>query len=181
MPLIIETGAIVANANSYASAADADAYVTARNLPGWAGTTSEKEALLLQAAELLDASYYWAGEIVSEAQAMRWPRKGVTDRDGREIAATALPTSIQRAQIELALLLKAGLGVGGSFGSTATAGGPIKKVKAGSVEVEYASASRPFSPLPMSNIFPDGQGEKIDRILAGLFAAPRQSIKLGLA
>lgn len=184
MPLIAETGAIVANANTYATRAVAATYHTDRGNGGWAtlaaaGAPLEaaQDALLLRAAEMLDRSFAWRGSIVSGAQAMRWPREGVTDRDGREIASDAIPTAIVAAQCELALLLSAGAGVGGAAGSIAA--GPMKRVKAGSVEVEWTGRAGAV-PAAASNVLPNGAGEYLDRILFGLFAAPGGvMVKLG--
>jgi hypothetical protein len=172
MALIVEDGSIVAGANSYAALAGANAYHTARANAAWTGTDAAKEAALIRATEFLDASYWWRGQIASEDQALRWPRSGVIDRDGREIAADDLPTQIQRATFELALIALSGALIGGDAGSTSTAGGAIKRVKAGSVEVEYQAGQVSQSPAAASNALPDGKAEMIDRILSGLYAAP---------
>jgi hypothetical protein len=179
MALVVEDGTGKSDAESYVSVADADAYHVARSQTGWAGTNAAKEALLRRATELLDASYAWRGTIATEAQGLRFPREGILDRDKREIAANEVPTAIVRACCELALLLLGGQGVGGGFGSTATATGTVRRVRAGSVEVEYADAGRVASPASPSNVLPDGAGELLDRILAGLYVAPGGPIPLG--
>lgn len=184
MALTVETGAIVAGANSYASRAAAATYHADRGNVAWAtlaaagpALEAAQDALLLRAAELLDRSFAWRGSIASETQAMRWPREGATDRDGREIAADAIPTAIVAAQCELALLLAAGAGVGGAAGSIAA--GPMKRVKAGSVEVEWQGKAGAV-PAAASNVLPNGAGEYLDRILFGLFNAPGGvMVKLG--
>jgi len=172
--LTVEDGSIVADANSYASLAFVDDYHEARGNSGWTGTDAVKEAAIIRATELLDASFAWRGEIVSNAQALRWPRSCVTDRDGREIAADEVPTQIQKALAELSLLCLAGALIGGSAGSSATATGAIKRVKAGSVEVEYQAGQMVPAPFGSSNMLPNGAAEMIDRILAGLFNAPNR-------
>jgi hypothetical protein len=174
MALTKEDGSTVADANTYVDRADVDAYHAARlTAAAWAALTSDvKDASILAAAELMDASFSWRGEIASDAQAMRWPRKCVKDRDGRAIAVDAIPTQIQKAQSELALLLATGSGVGGSFGSTATAGGALQRVKAGTVEVEFRAGQVSASPAMASNVLPDGAGELLDRFLVGLYDSP---------
>lgn len=178
MALIKETGGIVENANTYVTRAEAVTYFTDRNNALWIALAgSVQDAMLLRAAEFLDRSYAWRGEIASDAQAMRWPRKCVKDRDGREIAADAIPTQIAAAQCELALLLATGSGVGGSAGSVSA--GLLSRVKAGSVEVAWQSGGG-VAPSPSSNVLPNGAGEYLDRILHGLFAAPsRTMVSLG--
>ena len=186
MAIVVESGAIVAGANSYVSLADANAHHTARGQSAWTGADSAKEAALIKAAELMDASFHWIGTLVSAEQDMRWPRQSVgdgeasissvggalLDRDDREIATNEIPRAIIKAQCELALLLLGGSDIGGSAGSTATAGGALKRVKAGSVEVEYQPGSTGAAPAPNSGILIDGAGEKLDRLLFGLYAAP---------
>jgi hypothetical protein len=175
--LIVETGVGVAGANTYASRATVDTYHDERGNVAWAAiSASTRDVWILRAAEMLDASYAWRGEIASETQAMRWPRSGVCDRDGREIAASVVPASIVRAQSELALLLSAGQGVGGSFGSVSTSPGGIKRAKAGAVEVEYQSTYQAAPPASPSNVLLNGAGEYVDRILAGLFVSPQSAM-----
>lgn len=172
MALIVEDGSGLADANAYALLADANAYHAARANASWTGTDAAKEAAIIRATELLDASYAWRGEIATDGQGLRFPRSGLTDRDGRDIASDDVPTQIQKATIELAALLIAGAGVGGDFGSVATSSGAVQRVKAGSVEVEFAQGQRAASPAPASNVLPDGAGELLDRILFGLFDPP---------
>lgn len=170
MAIIVEDGSIVAGANSYVSRAACTTYHADRANAEWAAATdAAKDAALIRATELLDASYSWKGEIASDAQALRWPRYGVIDRDGREIAASVVPTQIQKAINELALLALAGSLVGGSASNTSTATGAVKRVKAGSVEVEYRGDAPAAPPVGASNMLPNGAAELIDRLLAGLF------------
>lgn len=169
MAIIVEDGTGLANADAYVSVADVDAYHSARAQTAWTGATAAKEALIVRATQLVDASYAWRGVIASNTQALRWPRSGCIDRDGREIASDAIPIQIERAVSELALLLLGGSGVGGSFGGSATATGAVARVKAGSVEVEYKEGGIVAAPVGASGVLADGAGELLDRILAGLF------------
>src|SRR5262249_38730838 len=136
-------------------------------------------------AELMDASYAWIGRAVSEDQEMRWPRGEcgpyeltvsrvsgtLRDRDRRVIETDEVPRAVVRAQCELALLILGGADVGGS--NTQSNAGALKRVKAGSVEVEYAAGSvPPTKPANDTGLLANGAGEKIDRILFGLYAGP---------
>jgi hypothetical protein len=179
--LTVETGAIVSGADSYVSAANALTYHAAFGNAAWAASTdAAREIALRRAARLLDSSYRWRGSIYSEAQEMRWPRSGVLDRDGREIASTFIPKPLADAQCELALLMLSGELVGGASGSVQTATGKVQRVKAGSVEVEFAAGLAPALPTPASNVLPDGAGELLDRILTGLFTpASNHRVPLG--
>lgn len=171
--LVPEDGSSLETANTYQSRAALAAYHADRGNAAWGELSGdEQDVFNLRAADLLDASYAWRGEIASEGQAMRWPRKCVKDRDGREIASDAVPTQIKRAHAELALLLSQGAGVGGSFGSSASSQGPIKSVKADSVAVEWERSATAAAAAPVSNVLPNGAGELLDRILFGLFRSP---------
>jgi hypothetical protein len=169
--LVLEDGSVVSGANTYALRATAIAYLTDRNKGAifLAASGAVQDAKLIEAREFMDSSYSWRGQIASDEQETRWPRKCVTDRDGREIASDAIPTAIIYAQIEVAALLATGAGVGGSAGSVAA--GPLQRVKAGSVEVAWQKGGA-ATPAPQSNVLPNGAGEYIDRILHGLYVAP---------
>lgn len=96
--------ALILGTNSYVSAGDADAYFGDRPYATDWDSVPDGEALLRMAARMLDGQRY-AGTIASAAQAMAWPRVGVTDIEGRTIAADVIPQAIKDAQCELALAL----------------------------------------------------------------------------
>ncbi len=119
MALIVETGAIVAGANSYVAIADADSYHTDNGNAGWTGTTAAKTAALLKSARYLDCKYRlrWKGtrrQVV--AQPLEWPRLGVDILFGDEslggetegyrsfsfLPANSFPQRLKAAQCELA-------------------------------------------------------------------------------
>jgi len=79
MALTVETGAIIADAESYVSVTDANAYHTARNNAGWTGADSLKEAALRRATSYIDWKYSrkWKGLRVAPAQPLMWPRNFV--------------------------------------------------------------------------------------------------------
>lgn len=109
--MVVEDGTGKTNSDSYCSVDTADTYHTTARLysTDWTGisTTAEKETALIWATRVLDDEMNWYGTIVSETQALRWPRTGVITRDGVTIEDNEMPTSIQYAVAELAMHLTA--------------------------------------------------------------------------
>lgn len=137
MSIIVEDGTGLSTAQTYASVATADAYHLARNNTTWTGTDAVKEYALVRAAQALDGRYaqYWPGYRYSEDQALDWPRTDAVDTDGYDL--DALPQGIVDACCEAALIE---LVTAGSLSEESELG--VKREKAGSVEVEYASTQR---------------------------------------
>jgi hypothetical protein len=145
MAFIVETGLIVAGANSFASVADADAYTADRDIADWADySTAEKQAALIKATDYLEATYRnnWRGQRVSAAQSLSWPRSGVVV-DGFPIPANIVPGAVNRACIELALRAAAGETL------LADQGQAVKREKVDVIEVEYADYSDPAQKYPL--------------------------------
>lgn len=134
MALVTTPGA--ANADSYATIAEADAYNASRPFSSaWTGTDAAKEAALKQATRLLDASFAWTGAAVDGVQALMWPRSGMYSRTGYAIAPTVIPQALKDAQSEFARQL---------LEADRTADDDAQKlniaeVKAGSVAVKFKS------------------------------------------
>jgi hypothetical protein len=111
--LIIETGAGLANAESYISVADATAYHANRGNTSWAALASDtvREQLLRQATEYMVGQYRdnWKGQRTSIVQALDWPRYNVQLPDvgiGRYIAyvqSNIVPIEVANACAVLAL------------------------------------------------------------------------------
>ena len=105
MAFVVETGAGLANANSFASVAAADAYVADRGITGWSTlTTTAKEQALIRATDYLEATYRsaWKGFRNTEAQALSWPRYDVWV-EMFLIDSDTVPSAVVRATIEMAL------------------------------------------------------------------------------
>lgn len=129
--LVVEDGTGLANANSYVSLADADAYFDARShATAWtalvtAGDDDARNRLLITATNLIDReaiSRYggWLGSPLKSTQRLAWPRAWVPVADPLEIvpatysfggisgiqyvASDAVPRFIKEATYELALL-----------------------------------------------------------------------------
>jgi hypothetical protein len=94
-----------AAANSYLTETVATTYLTGNRLytTEWsAATTGDREKALIWATKLLDECFEWEGSPTSIEQALRWPRVGVTNRDGQWEDQDAIPTVIQNVVAEFA-------------------------------------------------------------------------------
>lgn len=107
-----------------------DAVLHATN---WAAaTTTNKSKALYTATQFLERQT-WAGEPTADGQALAWPRTGVTDRYGNEVDDATIPADVIAACYELAEIL---LGDATASQEATSAADNIKRIKAGSVEVE---------------------------------------------
>lgn len=110
MSLIVENGSGVADAESYASVAQASAYHAARGSTAWNGIT-DKEAALRKAADFMTQTYRlaWKGYRVNPVQALDWPRyecyvTGLSKNSSDYlIPSNTVPLEVQNACMELAL------------------------------------------------------------------------------
>lgn len=107
--LVVETGDGLETANSYATAAEGDAY---HQQHLWAtdwtsATQEEKESGLVWATRLLDEQVQWYGQQSNiDTQALSWPRIGVYDKDGVNLIGFAtIPTWLKYATAEMARYL----------------------------------------------------------------------------
>lgn len=109
MSLTIVATPKAANANSYLTLEEAEAYFTARvHIANWtAASTDEKNAVLVWATRLLDLGMEWAGTKRTQTQSLRWPRSGTMDRDGYAYDYDTVPQLVKDATCELALSLLA--------------------------------------------------------------------------
>ena len=115
MALIVETGAGLSNAESYVSAAEADAYFEKRGVSAWAAITDDdlKDALLRRATDYMGQIYRlgWKGDRTTLTQALDWPRTDVERVDRPDTgsgyadyyASDSVPDEVKRACMELAL------------------------------------------------------------------------------
>lgn len=107
MAFTVEDGTGVANANSYAAVADADAYFADRGNAVWSAisTDAEKEQALVKATDYIETMYArrFVGEMAEIDQALSWPREDAVDRLNREYTATEIPEDLKRAAYEYAV------------------------------------------------------------------------------
>lgn len=148
MAIIATPGA--ANANSYGTMAEMDAYVAnSPDLETWDNSTDQEEALIW--ATMRIDEYDFIGEIATTTQALKWPR---IDDDVFDIGwtSTEIPLRLKYAQFELALeRIK-----DNASGSSSSSDQPVSSLKIGnSVEVKYntsgttVNTSIDFSQLPI--------------------------------
>lgn len=99
MSLVIEDGSIVADAESFATAAELVTYAAnfGRTIPS---DTTAQEALLRRAALQMSAMS-WKGGLVNELQALSWPRYDVY-RDNWLVPSNSIPAQIKAGQMALA-------------------------------------------------------------------------------
>lgn len=104
MTLVVETGAGLANAESYISIADADARHTALGNTAWTGTDAVKESALRKGAEYLEQRYSsrWRGTRLLRDQALSWPRYGAIVH-GWDVDSNVVPAAVANANADLAL------------------------------------------------------------------------------
>ena len=153
MAFIVEDGTNVADANSYVTVEYADAYLAFKsNDTAWQEQdTVDKQDYLCWATRLLDQRANFEGRPTyrsdTVAQALRWPRTGVLDRDGFLLAPDAIPAPIKAATVEIAWHLfsqQVDPSLLSSMGQ-----GALKRVKADVVEVEYFTNIDTVSPFPL--------------------------------
>lgn len=122
--------------NTYCSRADATTYHEAHvHASAWLeAATSAKDAALAMATRLLDIHMEWDGRVVSDAQALLWPRYDVLAPNGYTVDPATIPVLIREATAEFArqLLVK------DRAADLPQAG--IKRLKAGPVELEFDGA-----------------------------------------
>ena len=128
--------ALVVGTNSYIDVADANTYFAdAIHAEVWeVATPDDKAKALVTATRYLDRQK-WNGSKYQDAptQVLDWPRSGLTDAEGNEVDETAVPQEILDATCELALALLANP----ALQDQDSTGSNIKKMKAGSVELEF--------------------------------------------
>lgn len=99
MTLIVEDGTIVANANTYVSAATLTSYATARGIT----LVSAPELLLIQAMDYLESKDF-IGVKDTRDQTTEWPRFGAYI-DGYPIDTNYIPQLLKDAQCEIAIAI----------------------------------------------------------------------------
>lgn len=168
MTLTVETGIGFANADSYASVADADAYAANFGLT-WAGDATAKEVALRRATAFLDANYrarFPGYRVKRRDQALEWPRyaafvrtydsnpwslyQGSTEGfNGSELDLATIPSNVVPVEMVRATIIAASVALNSSdLLSVATStsdpapAGELKREAAGDHVLEYYQ-SRP--------------------------------------
>ena len=167
MPLITTPGA--ANADSYASLAEALAYHAAKGNAAWAASTDAlREPALRRATVWVDGTYRarWPGlRVNGRTQALDWPRSGVTDADGYAVDHMTIPAEINSATCEAALRE---LAVPGSLSPDYVGSTQVQSATAGPVSVTYKDGSGIGGVLPVLTV--------VDGILARLLGGMARGV-----
>ncbi len=133
----------------YGTEADADNYMKAR----WGSETwidadaADKRQTLVSATRMIDREN-WLGQRTVSAQSLEFPRTGLTDKDGNAVDSATVPLAVEEANYELALALLNDAAVQ----EADTTGSNVKRVKAGSAEVQFF---RPTDGTPFPTIAND--------------------------
>ena len=133
MTLIVETGDIVPNANSYATVAQADArHAMSTSADLWdAFDLPVKEQRLVTATRMLDTLFDWNGISVLDDQPLGFPRRS----QGGYVFMRKVPTAIVNAAIDLALWLPEDVTVSG------TTDDAIQEITLGPIGLKFATSS----------------------------------------
>jgi hypothetical protein len=129
-----------ADSNAFCDIATADNYHSERlfNQDWKDASDDDKEASLIRASFLLN-EMDWAGSLdASSSQALRFPRDGVYDQDGREL--TGIPKFLVAATCDLALeLIKS---------ESVAPENPLTRLKAGTIELEFNGSTKASGSIP---------------------------------
>ena len=139
MTIIVEDGTAPAGANAYVSVDDCQAYCDARGLTFGASPTEVGEEAIIRATTAIDARYrgrFPGYKTNGRNQSLEWPRTAAYDAEWNAIGGTEIPIEIINATCEAAVRE---LASPGSMMPDLERGGSIKRLKAGSVEIEYGA------------------------------------------
>lgn len=159
MALVVEDGTGKADADSYVSLAAAESYHVKYGNLAWADAESaDRETALRKATRYLDSHYGFAGIKTNAAQALQWPRSGVTI-DGRNQAANELPAALLSATCEAAFLA-----LSQDLTPALSRGGKVKSEQVDVIAVVYEDAA------PVGTVFTllDGLMRSISRSSSGI-------------
>jgi hypothetical protein len=140
MALVLQDGTNPTGANAYANRSMASTYVIDRALT-FSGTNEALDAALIRGTEAIDGMFgarFPGWRTFLREQLTAWPRTDAYDSEDNLIDTDEIPVEVINASIEAAVRE---LATPGSMQPDLARGGAIKRVKAGSVEVEYADAA----------------------------------------
>lgn len=136
MAVALDASAGGVSSNSYATVDEADAYfATQLYAEAWTAADADTKArALITATTLLDENVVWRGSSFTATQALGLPRSGLPARfTWGVLVANLIPTAVVRATAELARQLIEAEQLPDAPSDTTG----IKKIKAGSVELEF--------------------------------------------
>lgn len=141
MPLTIEDGTGIANADSYVTLVEARAYATKYGFTLPADDT-ELEQLLCKATIYLETRRHeYLGSKTTTIQALQFPRTGVKI-DCQDLDANTIPQVLKNAQIQLAVEQQAGVPLFPSPITSATStAGQVTEKTVGPLTFKYSDKS----------------------------------------
>lgn len=158
MALVVEDGTGKADAESYVGVADCAAWATKNGAAFSAAPEASAEAALRRATRFIDATYgarFIGFRTNGRAQALQWPRRDAYDEANDEyLPDDEVPQEIVTAACEAAVRE---LAEPGSLAPDLERGGAVKRLQAGSVQIEYAGNASALTTFTV-----------IDNALAGL-------------
>jgi hypothetical protein len=105
--MVVETGEIIENADSYVDIDFADNYFSSRGESSWTGLSTEnKEYALIKGTDFVDSSFDWYGKKSTSEQCLNFPRLNLFDKDGYEI--NGIPSRLKKAVCIAALMISQG-------------------------------------------------------------------------
>jgi len=128
MPLIIEDGTGVVDANSYVTTDEFKTYALARGIT--VPSDAEIDVALLKAIDYLEIKPCYAGYKINEEQSLAFPRD----------AFTGIPKNLKIAQIRLAIAVLEGVDLLPIISGNSS--DYVIREKVGPIETEYASGSQ---------------------------------------
>lgn len=180
MAVVVEDGRCVEGANSYLGVDDFKTYADLRGLPYEGKSDDEIGQALIRATAWIDSTYrarFSGVRTYGSLQSLLWPRKAgsivhgqyvpdaylttLTDSEGLAIPTTEIPDALKNAVAEAGYRELIGPG---SLAPDLERGGDIRRLKAGSVEVEYATTAAASTTFTA-----------IDGLLAGLLGPTETS------
>ena len=169
--LVLETGAGVPGANSYADLAYADAYFESHPYyaDNWAAIVDpdRRESLLMFGSRQLDVQFVWRGRRATTHQGLDWPRTYAYDNYDNLIGYNSVPEAVRQAACEMARFATTGDPYAGS-GDT----GGIEELRIDVIELKFGS-STPVTVVPSAVrdlLRPYGdysRGIRVRRVLVG--------------
>lgn len=143
--VIVETGSLVANANSFVTREIVKGYCDDRGYTFDITDTAAADAAVIKGADWLKNTMRlnYRGSLRTAEQTMPWPREDASFYRGPVIANTAIPQCVKDAQCELSYRAKAGTNLQPDLAR----GGQVKKEKLDVIEVEYFPGAPPETVL----------------------------------
>jgi hypothetical protein len=137
IPLIVEDGSCVPNANCYVSLEWADEYMTNSGKTSWSELSeNQKKSYLINATNYIDSTYSklgWKGKKkFHRKQSLCFPRVELFDKDGDEVLG--IPKELMEAVCEAGYI-----SITTSLFDVKDASGTVKRQKVDVLEVEYYS------------------------------------------